>query len=231
MCLENDKAFGILPFGTMNMMAHDLNVPVELDNMFKAYTDTRTAHIDVGIVNDYPFLCCASLGVMPEASRMREETRNLPAVFSMPQLGVFVLNELDKTKRRRVTMSIDGKERRIKTGTLVISNNQYALSQTHGEHNNFRKESLSDGLLGIYSASPPSFWAKIRLLAKLQLGAWRNDPALKEYIAKTVALKTGNNKELISIDGEPIEMHTPLNFSIKQKALKVIVPSGDEGHD
>lgn len=226
MYLENKKSFGILPFGTMNMMARDLNIPTDLSKIFSAYEHTKTTLIDVGMVNGRPFLCCAALGVMPKASRLREETRDQPGFISMPRLGFFVFNELDKTRQRKVLLDIDGGKKRIKTSALVVSNNRYAFSGPAISENSFQRESLHGGRLGIYMASPASMWEKIRLLASLQFSSWKNDPALREYSGQKAVIKTGHKKELISLDGEPLEMEMPLNFQIQSKALKVIVPDG-----
>jgi len=59
---RKNKAFGILPFGTMNLLAHDLGMNT-LDEALKAYAKGATqTRIDAGEVNGELFLCCASLG-------------------------------------------------------------------------------------------------------------------------------------------------------------------------
>jgi diacylglycerol kinase family enzyme len=56
------------------------------------------------------------------------------------------------------------------------------------------------------------------------LGNWRNDEALSVETVKSVTI--GMRKELVKVmfDGEVETLHTPLEFSIRPKALSVIVP-------
>lgn len=217
------KPFGILPFGTMNMVARDLNIPTQLPDMFKAYENTKTILIDIGMINDQPFLCNSVLGVVPEASRLREETRDASDLIGIPRLAVTVFNEFDQAKHRKIKLMVDKKRKYIKAATIVISNNQYTFPDTWGV-NKFKKKSLQDGTLGIYTASPLTLWAKIRLMIFLQFGSWKNIPSLREYEGQKAIIETERKKELVSVDGEPLEMETPLNFKVLPKSLRLVVP-------
>ncbi len=220
--MKSKGAFGILPFGTMNMLARDLKIPVELTEMARAYENTETTSIDVGLINNKPFFCAAALGVMPEASQLREQTRTVPAALSMPLLGMFVFQELDKAKRRKILITIDDRRFRTKVSSLVISNNEFTTNSD--QDNGFQRQSLRDGVLGVYAARPMTVWARVRLLMNLRSGAWGNDPAIHHYKGQAITIHTTRPHELISIDGEPLEMSSPLEFKILPKALKVIIP-------
>lgn len=221
---KNNISFGIIPLGTMNLLARDLNIPVDLHNCIEAYANGHIeAAIDLGVINDHIFLCCAALGTMPEASEVREKMRANDDEFIIPQLTAFVLSQIDRRNRKQLNLTMDNIVRSVKTSALVVSNNQY-VPQQGWDDNNFRRASLQDGLLGIYSAAPYSWWDKVRMLSRLQLGNWRDDPAITEWLSETLAINTLNQTELVSLDGEPQEMETPLHFSIRPKALSLIVP-------
>jgi diacylglycerol kinase family enzyme len=223
MFLKTQRAFGILPFGTMNMLAKDLGVPEKLGQMFKAYRHTQVKEIDVGRVNERPFFCAAALGVMPEASVLREQTRDEPEIIAMPKLSAFVLEALDKSHQRQLRLTIDNQKKFTTAASIVVSNNIFERSD-FWEDDHFKKHSLTQGRLGLYTAAPQSFWDKLHLLLTLRFGAWLDDPSLQEYQGKTARIDTNKNEELISLDGEPVRIETPLIFDIMPKALKVIVP-------
>jgi diacylglycerol kinase family enzyme len=61
----------------------------------------------------------------------------------------------------------------------------------------------------------------------MRSGAWTSDPSVMEYKAVTVVLNTNRKSELISIDGEPVEMKMPLRCTLIQQALEVIVPMSE----
>ncbi len=219
--LKKGRPFGIIPFGTMNLLAQDLDIPIELEQCFAAYRNTRTLTIDLGMINDRPFLCCAALGTMPEAAILREENRDLHDLLMLPRLSKFVFNQLDHMQKRRIKINMDGRRVRLRTGMLVISNNLYN-PQSHVSP--FKKETLQDGVFGVYTATPRGIWNKIKMFAALGLGTWKNNASIREYHAENVVIETDRNKELVSIDGEPIELETPLECHMLRQTLSILTP-------
>jgi diacylglycerol kinase family enzyme len=226
--IDTPDMLGILPLGTMNLLAQDLNIPTQLDKALEAYAQgTRKTSIDVGTVNDKPFLCCVGLGVMPEASAFREQNRGQPDLFLLPRLTLFVFNQFDRLKRRHLKLTLDGKKKRVRTSCLIVSNNLYTNEEEFGVAG-FQKESLRDGTFGVYTMAPRSLWDRIRLLIRLRLGDWKKDPVLDEQVAKHVIVNTHRKSEKVSLDGELHELKTPLTFAIKPRALRLILPSLSE---
>lgn len=220
--LAKGKPFGILPFGTMNMLAQDLGIPVDFAQSLKAHVKTKVISIDIGMVNNQSFLCCAALGTMPEAAEFREANRGIPNIVLLPRLTAFVFNQLDQRRERPMTIELDGRLMKTRTSMLVISNNRYDPSTPEEP---FKKETLDEGILGVYTVTPNTFWDKVRLGFVMTKGGWKSDPAISEYRARRVTVKkTGRRKELVSLDGEPMEMTVPLEFKVVHKGLKIIVP-------
>ena len=225
--LKAGKAFGIRPCGTMTMLALDLRSSVDIAQALAGYRETETVAIDVGMVRDRVFLCCASFGTMPEAAELREKNRGLPAIISIPRVAAAVLRSLDYRNRRHVHLTLDNRARKFKIGMLVISNNRYNPVSAAEP---FKKDALQDGVLGVYMVSTHSLWDKIRFFIRLKTGGWRRDQTVIEDRAERIVMKTHRGSELISVDGEPETMTMPLEFKILPKALKVIVPkTGAEG--
>lgn len=222
--MQHNKPFGILPLGTMNLLAKDLEIPFEFEQAVNAYAgDTKDIKMDVGVVNDHFFLCCVGIGTMPETSEFREDNRQQYGAILLPRLTIFVLNQMDRLNHRTLKMTFDKKNKAIKTAALVISNNLYQPPDTL-EDNNFIRPSLQDGKLGIYSAAPATLWDRVRLMFKLGFGNWRADPKMKEWSAQKLSLETDRQTELISLDGETHTLQTPLIFTVQPKALNLIIP-------
>jgi diacylglycerol kinase family enzyme len=218
--LAANKPFGILPFGTMNLLARDLDIPVEFHESVKAYQETQIVSIDAAMANDQVFLCCAAFGSMPEAARVRERNRHLPDIIMLPRVTAYVYNRLDFHRKRHIRLTLDNTFRKIRTGMLIVSNNCYVP----GERGAFYKETLQDGVLGVYTVTPKSLWDKVRLAISLRTGAWKSDPSVTEAHANNVVINTNRKTELISLDGEPIEMKMPLRCHVMRQCLQVIVP-------
>ena len=226
--MKNKTPFGILPMGTMNLLAHDLDLPISLNEAASAYAKgMETLHIDTGTVNDEHFLCCAGLGIMPEASEYRENLRKNKDITYLPKLTAFILDRMNTEHLNAVEIEVSGQFKKMKTASLVISNNRFSRSDSWGaEH--FKKESLQDGELGIYVLKINSFWDKLRLIFKLGFGGWKTDPVITEWASQSLKIRTKKAHELISLDGEPFEIPTPLLFSVKPKSLQLLVPLQQE---
>jgi diacylglycerol kinase family enzyme len=219
-----DKAFGILPFGTMNLLANDLGM-TSLQEALRAYAyGAVPVAIDAGFVNDEIFLCCASLGTMPQASVFREENRERNRLLVLPQLFLFVVNQLEKNKHKKMIIYLDGRKKRLRTPALVISANRFA-DNTGWRESNFKRHSLTGGELAVYAAHTQTKWGHVRLLLRMIIGDWLHDPELKEWVGHKVGLRTHRKHELVSIDGEVLDMAMPLEFTIHPKLVKLLVPA------
>ena len=223
--LAYGRPMGIVPLGTMNLLARDLNIPVALDAAFTAYARGAQTHaIDVGMANDQMFLCCAALGMMPQATQFREENRGQHDALLLPRLTLFVFEQLDRMHRRHLTLRINGQKKRLRTPSLIVSNNQFALVNGRSE-NGFKKATLQGGTLGIYNAAPHSRWDKLRLMLRMGWGTWKQDRVIDEMTATEFMLHTRRAVETLSLDGENVEVKTPVRFWLRRQSLDMLVPT------
>lgn len=221
MHLHHKKAFGMIPMGTMNLLAADLHLPGDFAACLNAYKDTTTVDIDVGMINKKPFLCCVSWGTMPEAAKFREKQRGKWPLLWVPSLLSFVFRQMDKTYRKRINLTLDGHTHTTRTAMLIVSNNLYSNPSLAAP---FRKGTMSDGILGVYKISPRDFWDKLGLFINLKRGKWHLDPHIREYQARKVSINTFKPEDLISIDGEPVKLKGPYHISLIPRGISMIIP-------
>lgn len=74
-----EKIFGVLPLGTLNHFAKDLNIPLELSAAVDNITAGNVAPVDVGDVNGQIFLNNSSIGLYPQIVMRRDTDRTFPA--------------------------------------------------------------------------------------------------------------------------------------------------------
>jgi diacylglycerol kinase family enzyme len=224
--LDAPGRLGILPMGTMNLLARDLKIPVDFKEALKAYAQgTTTKTIDVAMVNDRPFLCFAAMGIVPETAKLREEKREENDLVLIPRLAMFVFPKLDPSQHRTYRLRLSGnRKRNLRASALVISNNLLQEEGTPHAHA-FAKKSLHSGILGLYSFAPRSFWDKLRLMLRIKIGHWKDEPMVVERTAVRAELISRRRKESISLDGEPMDLVPPLAFSLQPGALTLCVPA------
>lgn len=144
-----------------------------------------------------------------------------------PKLTSFVLERMDTNHYETMQIDIPPNKFSLRTASLVVSNNQFAANTQMGD-NQFKKDSLQDGELGIYALESKGWMDKLRFFLKLGIGGWKTDPLIKEWVSPQASITTGKQNVPVSLDGEPIEMTSPLRFSIKPLALKLLVPNAQK---
>lgn len=219
---ERGITLGLLPGGTMNILARDLGLPDDLDAAADVIAAGRTQHIDVGLVNDQPFLCHSSLGLMPHLARKRERWRDWPAIFKWPRTFFGLLGMLRKFPRLHIVIDDGRQTRNVVTRALAISNNR--LDDTRGPIPT--RASLDDGELGIYVAEDASRWTLLRVMARVLIGNWADDVAMERSTATSVVLTLDRARPLsVMNDGEPMQLQTPLRYTLRPQALRVLIPA------
>lgn len=214
--------FGILPLGTMNLLAQDLGAGPSLEETL-AYVDKIVPHtIDVGMVNGHMFLCSAVIGVIPESAVVREELRENVTIESMARFLSTVRRGLGgETKQQLYLKSrTEDKPYMIETTSLIISNNSFVKSPAMGTER-FLRETLQDGKLAVYSATPKDILDGLKMALSLWQGDWQEHGSIRSFEAEELIVSTEQKDILVSIDGEPRTMQTPLHFTLKPRSLPI----------
>ncbi len=220
--IGSDIALGILPLGTVNRLARDLNMPLDPRAALHALANGAFRAIDVAEVNGEIFLCNSMLGLPPKIGEERQTLRGRP--FLHRAMGYFrVLKSILSSRRKLELLIEDGltKSRRVRVLSLAISNNLYRPEPAFI----FRRQALDGGVLGVYMAKPHSGLGLLWVLARAALGLWKGDDRLDSLSAKSVTIKTRKKKLRLSNDGEVETMKTPLHYQIHPKALMVCAPA------
>jgi diacylglycerol kinase family enzyme len=193
--MERGLPFVCVPFGTRNHFARDLGLDREDPVAALAAFRGTERRIDVGRVNGRSFLNNVTLGVYAELVHRRERHRRRRNAFA--QLRALLL--LART-REHIDLSVDGEK--VDAQLAVVANNNYNLELfSLGE-----RERLDEGRLHLYLA-----------------GGWR-PTTWEEETYERLTLDAASSRLRAAIDGEPTALETPLEFSIKPRALRVLVP-------
>jgi diacylglycerol kinase family enzyme len=195
--VERDVPFVCVPFGTRNHFAQDLGID-RRDPIaaLEAFGGTER-RIDLGRVNDRLFLNNVSIGMYARLVHHRERRRRRREVLARARAILIALNH-----RSPRGMTVDGEP--VTFRVLLVSNNRYELDLLSlGE-----RERLDEGCLYLYVAT----------------GVVRSRWAERAGKAFRVSATAGFVRA--AVDGEPARLETPLEFSVAERALRVLVPPG-----
>jgi diacylglycerol kinase family enzyme len=218
--LGTDVPLGILPAGTMNVLARDLGVPDDLDRAVEALLAAPVDRIDVATVNGVPFLCSSALAMMPHLGRLRERARGRRGLGTVRMLGR-ALRLVRRYPRMRLTIVVDGHEYDVRTSAAVVSCNPLAA----GPPPMPGRERLDAGRLAVYVTHDRTNWDLVAVATKLFHGGWQQDKRIRTYEGTTVEVRS-SKLSLMSVmsDGEIAQLPMPLRYEIQPRALAVLAP-------
>lgn len=220
----SEVPLGVLPAGTMNVLARDLGVPANLDAAVSALLAAPAQKIDVAAVNGELFLCSSTLAIWPHLGRLRERARG--------QFGWRVFRLVGQAARlvwryprMRLTVVVDGIPHEVRTRALVVSSNPLSTSPPI-----FGRERLDTGVLAVYIAQDRTNWDLLAVATRLLDGSWLRDRRLLTYQGQTVEIRSSTLTFMsVMSDGEIAQLELPLTYEIRPRALTILCPPGDRG--
>ena len=218
----SDKAFGVLPLGTHNHFAKDLGIPLELDEAVAALARGRVVELPVGEVNGQLFLNFSAIGLHPEVVREREAHREETGRGKWPAMVVAMVRKLKDLPVHRVTLSARGHTIARRTPSVIICNNPHQMKVFGVEDASVPER----GLLNVYIATRSKRRTIVSLMIRAAAGSLRHStPHFEAMALPEVRIDTRRHHVVVSIDGEVMDMRTPLHYRIRPQPLKVLAPA------
>ena len=217
---NKDKKLGILPLGTLNHFARDVGVPVELEDAVKSIVAGCVKTVDVGEVNGQIFLNNSCLGLYPAMVRLRESLqksgyRKFPALL---RASFHVL-----IRFRRLYLELHpsaGPTLRRDTPVLFIGNNAYDTSLTQLG----KRPSMDQGKLWIMMPSASTRWSLLVSVFAILAGREKTSDVVT-FEGPDLIVASRHRRLKVAADGEVLHLKPPLNYRLRPKSLRVIVPA------
>ncbi|MGN6819078.1 MAG: diacylglycerol/lipid kinase family protein [Sphingomonas sp.] len=220
----SDTRLGLLPLGTLNHLARDLNLPTDLEAAADVAVNGRPLRIDVGEVNGQVFVNNASIGLYPLMVRKREGLRRAKGWPKWLSTVPAALAALERLPHHRLRLDWGDGERTVVTPLLFVGNNAYSLDR--GEVG--KRERLTDGKLAVYAVARRRRLALIWFALRALAGRAERDLDFETLgECETLKVTSSSGSVEIALDGELRRMDAPLEFRIRPRALTVLTPSED----
>lgn len=215
---------GILPLGTFNHFARDLNIPQDLNEAIANIATNHRITIDIGEINGRLFINNASMGFYPYAVRKREQVRREFGLSKLPAMGLALLGLLWHLPVFRIRLSIDDRDHdTVTTSFLVLGNNHYEAEPL----GTVKRQALDQGGLSVFFTRRARRIDLLMVVLRLLIGKLEKSPELDEYWTEQIeiTLKRRRKRLKIALDGEVTTMTSPLSARIRRQALSVIAPT------
>lgn len=223
---DSGGTLGVLPLGTMNLLARDLGIPLELEEAVLALADAPAEYIDVGLMNGEVFLNKSALGLYPEMIIDRERRRRLFGYGKWPAMFRAMWRAIRRHRMMEATLIVDGQERRIVTPAMIVATSEYEFRTGRL----FRRPSLRDGLLTVYISHERGWFGTLGQLVKMWMGTITRDPEME--ILRTPSLDIAFKRSRpVANDGEVEFVRGPVHYAVDPSGLKVRHPAAAEPGD
>jgi len=205
----------IIPFGSANGMAKDLDIPVKLEAALDILTKGKPKEIDLIKINDRTCIHLADIGLNARVvKRFEKDIKRGLFTYAKHLFG-----EMFLLKKYVFHIFIEGKTKRIKGVSMTFANaSKYGTGAVINPEGK-----LDDGKFELVIVKP---FPRIKLLSI----AWKmftrrlHTSDYVEIISCTKALVISNRKTTLQIDGEVIGKVKEIRLESLPKSLWVMVP-------
>lgn len=215
-----EKALGVLPLGTFNHFAKDLEIPSETEKAASTIVEGRMVRVDVGEVNGKVFVNNSSLGLYPRIVKHRDEQRVRLGWGKWPAFAWATLHTLHRHAPLDLVLSIDGREIRRRTPFVFVGNNVYDMEG----FNIGKRDRLDRGELSVYLAPDARPIDLVFLAIRAFFGRLRAAGDFEALRTTELRIDTRAGRTRVATDGEISMLDTPLLYRVRPKDLRVVVP-------
>jgi diacylglycerol kinase family enzyme len=215
---DHDLPFVCVPAGTRNHFALDLGLDRnDPRQALASFVNGEERLIDYATVNDRMFLNNVSLGVY--AAIVAQDSYRDAKLDTTLQLLPKLVSEGGPWFDLHFDVPEHG--RLEQAALLQVSNNPYVVGGDFG-----RRSRLDTGELGIMTADPQRLADLVGLTMLAAAGRAEKASALWVWSAPTFVVESGQPQLDAGLDGETVQLQTPLQFSVVAAGLRVLVPHG-----
>jgi diacylglycerol kinase family enzyme len=216
--VAKSRTFAVIPAGTLNHFARDAGIPLKLEEAIRLLASGHTVLVDVGVVSGHLFLNNASIGAYPRMvrERMRARERGWPRPLAS---AAAVVRTWLRLRQVTVRLRIGDLRMMRRTPLIVVGNGEYELDGLEVG----KRRAVSDGMLSLYVAPRIGRLEALALPLRILLRRIEQDPKFEAWRGSTIDMDLRRPVN-IALDGEVMTLPGALRFSVRPRALRVIVP-------
>jgi hypothetical protein len=186
------------------------------------FTDGIERRVDYATVNGRLFVNNASLGIYATVVQQDEYRDAKASTFAtlLPELLGPDAEPFDLQFSEPGGRDVDG------AFLIMVSNNPYVIGTSF---DNFQRRSMDSGRLGVVAIDAPGPAEAARLVTASAAGLRRQSRYWHEFTCAEFEIGSRSGRAYVGVDGEALDMETPLRFTSHPRGLRMLVPSGNLG--
>lgn len=216
-----ETLLGILPLGTLNHFARDLDIPTDLDEAAKLIATGSERRVDIAEMNDRVFINNSAIGLYPLMVVDRDLQRRKLGRSKRLAMVVASLRTLVRFSRHRLTLTVNEERTgRVETPLLFVGNNGYRIDIGAPG----KRERLDAGELFVLVMRKKTRSGLVAASVRALFGRTRPDDMVQIEGVQHLRVAARRPQLVVSLDGEVVRGEPPLDYKIRKKALRVVAP-------
>ena len=207
---------GIIPFGTVNVFAREMGIPLHPVKAARAFLAGNIRSFDLGRVAGRYFFLMVSFGF--DVFVLRRNPSFLKKIFGRYAFVLTGIYSIPFFKEEPIEVYLDDEKTSFTAYFAVFSNARYYA----GEYLVAPKADMNDGLLDVVLFSARGPLGIIRVVASFMKGTHLKKSWVKVAQCRRIRFKT-RAKDYFQVDGDPFEV-CESEITIERSAIRVVVP-------
>jgi diacylglycerol kinase (ATP) len=205
----------IIPGGTANVMARELDIPLDSLEALRALASGKIRMIDMGRVNGMPFVLRVNLGIM--ADMVTEADRDLKNKIGQLAYGITAVKTAATAEPVSYSIEIDGKKNEASGVSLTVTNSG------HLGIGDFALQpgiSITDGKLDVVLLKDNNFFSLLKAAGSTLFE--QESEALLHFTGKKILITMAEEQSFICDDRQLKARR--LKIEVVPGSLSVLVP-------
>lgn len=214
---DRESVLGVLPLGTGNAFARDLDIPTSVAGACAVLARGQVVDVDMGLIGDRAFVNVATVGLstLIALNLDSDAKRYLGRLAYLAAL----VRALALVRPFRVLLQLDGVQHEFESLQVVIGNGRFHA----GPFPVSPEASLTGGRLAVYALASRCKADLLRMALRLRGGRHVEMDRVRSFAAQSGQIATRPVRK-VTVDGE-VCLQTPVRFAIRPGALRVVTGS------
>lgn len=220
----SETVLGYLPYGTVNVWARELHIPLDPERAAQAILDGRIETIDLGLAGDRYFLLMAGIGLDAEIVRRAQRIERYKQRFGVLPYVASGMSTLPFYRGGDIELRYDGIIRRVQALMLVVGN-----TRLYGGRFQLTPNAVAnDGWLDLCIIKGRGGLSLMRQSVPILLSGSVSRADVEVVRVRELTVDAAEPLAL-QLDGE-LAGATPVRIRVAPRALRAIVPKGLESN-
>ncbi|MDX9874695.1 MAG: diacylglycerol kinase family protein [Spongiibacteraceae bacterium] len=210
----------VIPLGTFNFFARNFAIPEELEAAVEVMLEGEPRPVDLGEINDQLFLINASFGLYSALIKARERNASRFGRNRLVATATTLLTLMRGYPALDIELATGAMNQRLRTPMVFVGNNALQLRAVALDVASCARH----GQLAVVVMDPLGRWGLLRLALHGLFRMLEREDALHSFCADSVTIRYRRRRVEVVMDGERLQLTTPLRFAIRREALSLLVP-------